>query len=292
MVMLFRKAITGVRGGQENRLSHFLTIDAELRIFDPAKEDAEMLKLKISKWKPVSLVLFMLLVAAALSAEYLEEGMFLLERATGGFFNETLSPAALRGLLDSSLESFARVQDKCERDYWRAQVSYLYGFVEQGAGRRKEAEQRFTEGFELAESSLSCGEFSDGYRLLADTQAQLLMYNGMLYKMEYGPMVREYAEKALELDPGNIKAKLNLALYYKNAPAIAGGSEKTAREILHEIERAGGLEPLEEFSVNGWLGISYAEDNNASTARKYIDRAREIFPGNTWLQKIISEHAL
>jgi tetratricopeptide (TPR) repeat protein len=110
--------------------------------------------------------------------------------------------------------------------------------------------------------------------------------------MQHGPMVREYAEKALELDPGNIKAKLNLALYYKNAPAIAGGSEKTARKILHEVEQAGQLEPLDEFSVNVWLGISYAESKKASTARKYIDQAQEIFPGNTWLQEIIREHSL
>jgi tetratricopeptide (TPR) repeat protein len=207
-------------------------------------------------------------------------------------FNETLSPSALRELLDRSLESFARVQDECERDYWQARVAYLYGFVEQGEGRSKEAERRFSQGFELADSALSCGEFSDGYRLLADTQAQLLMYHGMLYKMQYGPTVREYAEKALELDPGNIKAKMNLALYYKNAPAIAGGSEKTAREILHEVERSAELEPLDRFSVNVWLGISYAESKNASTARRYIDQAQKIFPGNTWLLEIITEHSL
>ena len=201
------------------------------------------MKFRSSSWIPVLLGLFVMLSAAALSAQDLDNGKALLERATVGLFNESLSRSELRELLDRSRESFSRVQDQCERDYWQARVFYLYGFVEQGAGRSKEAEKRFARGFELAESSLSCGEFSDGYRLLADTQAQLLMYNGMLYKMQYGPTVREYAEKALELDPGNIKAKLNLALYYKNAPAIAGGSEKTAREILHEIERAEDLEP-------------------------------------------------
>ena len=250
------------------------------------------MKSKSSKWILVTAVLFVMFCPAALAAEDLDDGKGLLERATVGLFNESLSRSALRELLERSLESFSRVQDRCVRDYWQARVFYLYGFVEQGADRAKEAQKRFTQGFELAESSLICGEFSDGYRLLADTQAQLLMYNGMLYKMQYGPAVREYAEKALELDPGNIKAKLNLALYYKNAPAIAGGSEGTARQMLHEVERAGNLEPLDEFSVNVWLGISYAEGSNAATARRYIDQAQEIFPGNTWLQEIISEHSL
>jgi tetratricopeptide (TPR) repeat protein len=250
------------------------------------------MKSLLSKWSVIFFTLFVLIGVTPLSADGLQDGKILLQRATEGLFNETLPRSTLRELLDRSLESFAQVDNSCERDYWRARASYLYGFVVQGEGRLKEAERRFTQGFELAENALSCGEFSDGYRLLADTQAQLLMYNGMLYKMQYGPTVREYAEKALELDPGNIKAKLNLALYFKNAPAIAGGSEKTAREILHEIERAVGLEPLDRFSVNVWLGISYAESKNASTARKYIDQAQEIFPGNTWLREIITEHSL
>lgn len=227
-----------------------------------------------------------------LLADAYQDGRDFLDHATEGLFNEILSRSALRELLDRSLLSFEQMEDACQRDYWRAQAAYLYGFVEQGEGRLKEAERRFTEGFQLAERALRCGEFSDGFRLLADTQAQLLMYNGMLYKMQYGPTVREFAEKALELDPGNIKAKLNLALYYKNAPAIAGGNETTARQILHEIEQISGLEPLDRFSVNVWLGISYAESKNASKAREYIARAQEIFPGNTWLQEIITEYSL
>jgi len=251
-----------------------------------------MIKHALSKLRMIFFGLLVLVGVPSLPADALEDGKLLLERATVGLFNETLPLSALRELLGGSLEAFAESQEPCERDYWRAQASYLYGFVEQGEGRSKEAERRFTQSFELAESALGCGEFSDGYRLLADTQAQLLMYNGMMYKMQYGPAVREYAEKALGLDPGNIKAKLNLALYYKNAPAIAGGSERTAREILHEIERSGGLEPLDRFSVNVWLGISYAESKNASMARKHIDQAQEIYPGNTWLQEIIAEHSL
>jgi tetratricopeptide (TPR) repeat protein len=251
-----------------------------------------MMTSAISKWSTMLLGLFVLFGITSLSADGPQDGTILLERATEGFFNESLPRVTLRELLDGSLEAFGQMKEPCQRDYWKAQAAYLYGFVEQGQGHSREAERRFTQGFELAESALSCGEFSDGYRLLADIQAQLLMYNGMLYKMQYGPTVREYAEKALELDPGNIKAKLNLALYFKNAPAIAGGSEKTAREILHQIEELGGLEPLDSFSVNVWLGISYAESRDASVARKYIDQAQEIFPGNTWLKEIISEHSL
>jgi len=242
--------------------------------------------------KLVCFALFAAVGISSLPADDLREGKILLDRATEGLFNQTLPSARLRELLDRSFQVFGAIQEACDRDYWRAQVAYLYGFVEQGEERSKEAERRFTEGYELAESALSCGEFSDGYRLLADTQAQLLMFNGLLYKMNFGPKVRDLAEKALELDPDNTKARLTLALYYKNAPAIAGGNEKTALEILHGIEKRSVLEPLDRFSVNMWLGISYAENKNGLLARKYISQAREIFPGNTWLEEILTEHSL
>jgi tetratricopeptide (TPR) repeat protein len=242
--------------------------------------------------KLVCIALFAAIGISSVPADDLREGKILLDRATEGLFNQTLPSAMLRELLDRSFQVFGAIQKPCDRDYWQAQVAYLYGFVEQGEERSKEAERRFTEGYELAESALSCSEFSDGYRLLADTQAQLLMFNGMLYKMNFGPKVRELAEKALELDPDNTKAWLTLALYYKNAPAIAGGNEKTALEILHEIEKRSVLEPLDRFSVNMWLGISYAENKNGLLARKYISQAQEIFPGNTWLEEILTEHSL
>jgi len=246
-------------------------------------------------FRPLLLLLVLLLVffgARAIAADDLREGQLLLERATEGLFNESSSPAQLRELLDGSLEAFASIEQACTRDYWRSRASYLYGFVEQGEDRAGEAEQRFQQGFDWAESSLNCGEFSEGYRLLADTQAQLLAYHGMVYAMKHGPMVRDFAEKALELDPANAKARINLALYYKNAPAIAGGNEKKARRILREIESSEELEPLDRFSVNVWLGISYAETDDPETARRYLEQAQMIFPGNTWLQEIKAENSL
>jgi tetratricopeptide (TPR) repeat protein len=285
----------------------FLTVDGIFRIFKLDKgrliimnHNRKQYQSKIKALpggattvgKLVCIALFASIGISSLPADDLREGKILLDRATEGLFNQSLSSTRLRELLDRSLQSFGTLQEPCDRDYWRAQVSYLYGFVEQGEESSREAERRFTEGYELAESALRCGEFSDGYRLLADTQAQLLMFNGILYKMNFGPKVRELAEKALELNPENIKALLTLALFYKNAPAIAGGSEKKALELLHGIEKSSGLEPLDRFSVNMWLGISYAENNDGLLARKYISQAQEIFPGNTWLQELLTEHSL
>jgi tetratricopeptide (TPR) repeat protein len=227
-----------------------------------------------------------------LPADGLDEARILLDRAAEGLLNETLSSASLRELLEDGLRAFAGLPRACEREYWQARAAYLYGLVEQLHGRPQDAERRFAEGYGLAERALGCGEFSDAYRLMADNRAQLLSLNGALYKMRYGPQVRELAEKALELDAGNVKAKLTLGLYFRNAPSAAGGDEELARRLLHEVEQAGGLEPFDRFSVNLWLGLSYAQSGNTPMARKYVAQAREIFPGNSRLRQIIKEYSL
>lgn len=57
------------------------------------------------------------------------------------------------------------------------------------------------------------------------------MERGML-----APKFKEELEKAIELDPRHVEAKIYLASFYLNAPPIAGGSTKKAEELAEEIK--------------------------------------------------------
>jgi tetratricopeptide (TPR) repeat protein len=218
----------------------------------------------------------------------LEEGRRLLEAATDAFFDQSLPSTGLRELLEASHGAFSQVQDPAPRLYWQAEVQYLLGFVEQADKRLEQAQRRFETGRDLLFSSLEMRKSSQAYRLLADTYAQLLILNGLLYKMSYGPKVRELAETALRLDPANVKARLTLALFYKNAPGIAGGSRAKSLELLHALEGGQELERVDRFSLNAWLGIAYAESRRPEEARRYLTQALRVYPGNTWLQGLLA----
>jgi tetratricopeptide (TPR) repeat protein len=230
-----------------------------------------------------------LAAGAEASSQALAEGRRLLTAATDGFFDRSLASAPLRELLEAGRGAFARIEQPFLRLYWQAEVEYLLGFLEQADNRRAQAQQRFEAGRDLLLASLQQAESSQAYRLLADTYAQLLILNGLLYKMSYGPKVREMAEAALRLDPANLKARLTLALFYKNAPAIAGGSRKESLRLLHQLEGEQNLERADRFSVNAWLGILYSEGRRPAEARRYLSRALEVYPGNTWLQGLLAE---
>lgn len=235
-----------------------------------------------------ALVLAAALPAVAVDTPALEDGRLALTEATDALFDESLQPPALRQLLERSSRAFARIEDAPVRLYWQAEVEYLLGFVAQAEKRSGQSLKHFEACRDLAQQSLAGRPSSGAYRLLADAYAQLLMLNGLLYKMSYGPKVREMAQEALRLDPADAKARLTLALYYKNAPAIGGGSRAKSLEILHQLEGEQTLERVDRFSVNAWLAISYSDGRKSAEARRYLERALRIYPGNKWLAEMLA----
>jgi tetratricopeptide (TPR) repeat protein len=205
------------------------------------------------------LSLAFLLVPLLLSAQA-GPGQEALERATDAFFDQSLQAVELRRLLEAGREAFAGLADPCLRDYWLARVEYLSGFVERGDRREKEAQRRFQAGLALAERAASCPGLADAPRLQADLIAQLI--------------------------PASAKARLTLALYFLNAPAIAGGSDAEALRILHELEGREGLERPDRFGVLTWLGLAYQGRKDPERARLFFRRAQEVYPGNTWVREL------
>lgn len=214
-------------------------------------------------------------------------GQDLFIRAMDDFFNEAREAAEIRADLERCRSRFARIVDPCQRDYWLARTHYLEGIVERGAERLDRAEQQFLESQRLAEAAVGCDSFDDGYRLIADNYAQLMLVNGLLYKITTGRKIKLFADKALAGDPRNPKARLTLALYYLNAPRYAGGDIGLCIEILESLRQAPSLERVDRFSILAWLAVAHAKQGESPSAREYADLAQRIYPGNTWFRDLV-----
>lgn len=76
---------------------------------------------------------------------------------------------------------------------------------------------------------------------------------------------QDHLNKAVRLDPTNTEARIYLAQYYLNAPSIAGGSKKKAREQAEEILK---YDPVEGKAL--LAGICVKDEEYDLAIEKYI----------------------
>jgi tetratricopeptide (TPR) repeat protein len=86
---------------------------------------------------------------------------------------------------------------------------------------------------------------------------------------------RKALDKALALDPDNLDAVLQRIGFLANAPAIAGGSLKKAKEQADELK-----DRNERYHLIAWSIIYRKEDDNTKLAETY-DKLLVITPDNT-----------
>ena len=164
-------------------------------------------------------------------------------------------------LLEESIPYFTEMENKQLRYYWLAEVSYLKGVVEKERNDHEKAEEDFSFSKRLISESLDMGDFSDGYRLLADVEGQLISYRNLYYKTKYGPGIRGFIVKAIELDSGNKKAYISLAMYYRDAPLIAGGNLKKSESILKKMIDITYSDQIDLFSLYLWIDIAWVNSD-------------------------------
>lgn len=88
-------------------------------------------------------------------------------------------------------------------------------------------------------------------------------------------------EKAVEVDPNHINARLNLAGYYQNAPAIGGGSNSKAIEQYEAVNKISDNIGYCHFS----LGRLYENEEEFDKADSCFKRAVELDPKNSKYQE-------
>jgi tetratricopeptide (TPR) repeat protein len=163
--------------------------------------------------------------------------------------------------LEESIPYFMGIEDQQLRYYWLARVAYLKGIVEKEQNSHKKAEENFSYSKELISKSLDIGDFSEGYRLLADVEGQLIFYGNLYYKTKFGPGIKDFITKAIDLDVSNEKAYISLALYYRDAPLIVGGSLEKSKDILKKMIEVTHSDRIDLFSLFLWIDTAWVNSD-------------------------------
>ncbi len=179
--------------------------------------------------------------------------------------------------------------DPLEQAYWMARAEFLLGSLKRSIGDRRAADAFFQRSLHFAEEALARREFSDGFRILADSLGQLLTLRGILFQLSNGLRARDAAIMALELDWSNLRAHVSVGAYYLNAPEVAGGDVEYATGILSNVVADKRSTAVERFLAYSFLALGYDELDERRRSHDSYRKAAEIFPRNPWLTSIAAE---
>jgi len=200
-----------------------------------------------------------------------EEGKKLFFQAREMFITPKPMLDEITTILEKSIPYFIGIENNQLKYYWLAKVAYLKGVVEKERSNHEKAEEDFSFSKKLILESLDIGDFSEGYRLLADVEGQLISYRNLYYKAKFGPGIKGFIIKAIELDSGNEKAYISLAMYYRDAPLIAGGNLKKRESILKKMIDITHSNQINLFSLYLWINTAWINsDCNQEKVRDCI----------------------
>lgn len=196
----------------------------------------------------------LLLAPSARAAEAALSGLqaveFLLEHSDG--FSIAV-PAEQRDAIQSAIERDAAAQPA------DARLALGMALVKQMQGDNKAAREHAERAVKLSPDS------ADAHYWLGNTVFAGIGQAGMLDKASLASKGRKAYEKTIELNPAHAGARYALAQFYLGAPAIAGGSDRKARE------EAQALLKIEDGAFLGRMTLGQL----AAKEKKWDDMARE-----------------
>ncbi len=110
-----------------------------------------------------------------------------------------------------------------------AEAAYYLGRVYLAQGRSQDAVQAIEQSTKLDPESAVCRFW------LAEALVQRIGEVPAIFKLGIAGRMRVAYEKAVELDPGHLAARVAVARYHSEAPPIAGGDPARAERELDEI---------------------------------------------------------
>ena len=197
--------------------------------------------------------------------------------------------------------------DERERQFWMAQAAYYMARGYQALdtvrevldqdddmrhGKFKKLQKSYSrlddiialyeESLSLAEAFMDGGREARGVRLYAESLSQLSTLKSLGFLMSNGPKIQPLGEEAVEMDPGNVKARILLASRYVYSPGVWGGDPDRGIAMLEAVRDSGGGDREDEHNIAVGIGFAHTMAERWGDAVPYFRRALEIYPGNVY----------
>ncbi len=172
-----------------------------------------------------------------------------------------------------------------DRALLEARIAYLVGRSWNDHKNKKKALPWFERAVDAAHTLISLvGETPTALVALAEPLGELSLLKDLGFLISNGPKVGQYANKALDIDPKNIKAWLLKASALAYPPTIWGGNYKKALETYAAILPLSkpGLPKDVLFDIRVGIATAYANLKLSEHAAWWFMAALELYPQNPY----------
>ncbi len=170
--------------------------------------------------------------------------------------------------------------------------------------KRKETLRHYEKSRAFLDEYLKISEDSRGNRLYGEVLGQMILLNNFGFLLKNGPQIPKYTERALELDPENIKARIMEAGEKIYSPRLFGGNPQRGIDMfLALLDGRGGNDagtygrsessndhsPDREdlFNIYSGIGYAYTALENNDDALLWFKKALRVYPGNVFARGMI-----
>lgn len=170
---------------------------------------------------------------------------------------------------------------RCEYIMGRA---YSYEENKDAAGARYDA------GDAYAVQALDIRETATAHLMRGENISQNCSVKPVSYALSHGTKVGGLAKKTLKLDKTYGAAMYLQTAQHIYAPSPFHNHKKGIREMQEILEDSSvRLERDDEFNLTSAIGYGYLQRKEPDEARKWLERALEIYPGNKYVQSLLKD---
>lgn len=166
--------------------------------------------------------------------------------------------------------------------YLLAQSINGLSYVEELTGDKDGASGLIEEGVKAAKRSTELDDSSsDSHCLLASFYGRIIALKGGMAGMMYGALNEEEIQKALQLDPNNAQAHLELGIARANTPPQFGGDLDVG---IKEMGKAVSINPNLDMAYYH-LGKALIKKGEKGRAKEILQKGLQINPTNGFIKR-------
>lgn len=171
-----------------------------------------------------------------------------------------------------------------------SRCEYIMGRAYSYEENKDAAGSRYDAGDAYAEEALEIRESATAHLMRGENISQNCSVKPVSYALSHGTKVGGLAKKVLKADENYGAAMYLQVAQHIYAPSPFHNHKKGIREMQEILnDKSARLEKDDIFNLTSAIGYGFIQREEPDEARKWLEKALEIYPGNKYVQSLLKD---